>query len=132
MPIFRTVPEAEIHYRLDDYSDPWGKPETVLLIHGNAESGLAWYGWVPYLARDFRVVRPDMRGHGDSTPMPRDFPWTLDIIIDDLVRLMEALGIERFHVVGAKLGGTVARAFAARRPERVLTLTVIGSPPPVR
>ena len=132
MKIFRPSPEVEIHYRVDDYTDPWRKPEAVLLLHGNAESGLAWYGWVPHLARHFRVVRPDMRGHGASTPMPRDFPWTLDVIIDDFVGIMDALDVERFHIVGAKLGGTVARAFAARRPERVLTLTVIGAPPPFR
>src|SRR5438552_17571212 len=45
---------------------------------------------------------------------------------------MDALGVQRFHLVGAKIGGVVARAFAARRPERVMTLTVIGSPPPLR
>jgi 3-oxoadipate enol-lactonase len=73
-----------------------------------------------------------MRGFGDSTPMPRDFPWTLDVLIDDYARLMEALGVARFHLVGAKVGGTVACAFAARRPERVATLTVVGTPPPLR
>jgi len=46
--------------------------------------------------------------------------------------LMDHLGIERFHLVGAKIGGTIARAFAARRPERVKTLTVVGTPPPLR
>ena len=102
------------------------------MIHGNNESGAAWYGWVPHLARHYKVVRPDMRGFGDSTPMPRDFPWTLDVVIDDYVRLMDSLGIERFHLVGAKIGGVIGRAFAARRPDRVLTLTVVGSPPPVR
>jgi 3-oxoadipate enol-lactonase len=130
--IFKPSPDVDIHYVVDDYTDPWRTPETVLLIHGNAESGLAWYGWVPHIAREYRVVRPDTRGHGDSTPMPRDFPWSLDIIIDDFARLMDNLGVERFHVVGAKLGGTIARAFAARRPERVLTLTVVGTPPPFR
>ena len=45
---------------------------------------------------------------------------------------MDELGVERFHVVSAKVGGTVARAFAARRPERVRTLTVVGSPTPLR
>jgi len=45
---------------------------------------------------------------------------------------MDHLGSERFHVVGAKIGGTIARAFAARRPERVVTLTVVGTPPPLR
>jgi pimeloyl-ACP methyl ester carboxylesterase len=64
--------------------------------------------------------------------MPRDFPWTLDIIIDDYVCLMRSLGIARFHLVAAKLGGTVARRFAARFPDLVQTLTVVGTPPPRR
>ncbi|MBV9968965.1 MAG: alpha/beta fold hydrolase, partial [Xanthobacteraceae bacterium] len=98
----------------------------------NAESGAAWYGWVPELARRHRVVRPDMRGFGRSTPMPREFPWSLDGLIDDYCRLMDVLGVERFHLVGAKIGGTIARAFAARRPERVATLIVVGSPTPLR
>ena len=131
MPSLKTA-DFEMHYLVDDFTDPWTKPETVLLLHGNAESSAAWYGWVPHLARHHRVVRPDRRGFGASTPMPRDFPWTLDIIIDDHIRLMDALGIERFHVVGCKYGGTIARAFAARRPERVRTLTVIGTPPASR
>ena len=132
MPTFQISPDAQLHYEIDDFTDPWRKPETVLTLHGNAESGLAWYGWVPSMARKYKVVRPDMRGFGASTPMPRDFPWTLDIIIDDFTRLMDSLGIDRFHLVGAKIGGTIARAFAARRPERVATLTVIGTPPPLR
>ena len=132
MPTLQCSPAAQLHYLVDDFTDPWRVSETILLLHGNAESGIAWYGWVPNLARRFRVVRPDMRGFGASTPMPRDFPWTLDIVIDDFVRLMDALGTERFHLVGAKIGGTIARAFAARRPERVITLTVVGTPPPMR
>jgi len=62
------------------------------------------------------VVRPDTRGFGDSTPMPRDFPWTIDLVIDDFVQLMDSLGIDRCHLVSAKIGGTIARAFAARPP----------------
>jgi pimeloyl-ACP methyl ester carboxylesterase len=132
MPTFEAAPGAQLHYLVDDFTEPWGQPETILLLHGNAESGLAWYAWVPLLARRFRVIRPDMRGYGASTPMPRDFPWTLDVIIDDYARLMDSLGVQRFHLVGAKIGGIIARAFAARRPERVATLTVVGSPPPLR
>ena len=63
-----------MHYQVDDFADPWRTPDTILMLHGNAESGLAWYGWVPALARQYKVVRPDMRGFGASTPMPRDFP----------------------------------------------------------
>jgi 3-oxoadipate enol-lactonase len=132
MPTFEASPDLRLHYLVDDFTEPWTEPETILLLHGNAESSLAWYAWVPLLARRFRVVRPDMRGYGASTPMPRDFAWTLDIIIDDYARLMDWLGVQRFHLVGAKIGGVIARAFSARRPERVTTLTVIGSPPPLR
>jgi len=132
MPTLHIPPGLDLRYEVDDFTDPWTAPETILLLHGNAESGAAWYGWVPHLARRFRVVRPDMRGFGASTPMPRDFKWTLDVLIDDYLRLMDSLGIRRFHLVGAKIGGTIARAFAGRRPERVLTLTVIGTPPPLR
>jgi 3-oxoadipate enol-lactonase len=132
MPTFRPTADLEMHYEVDDFTDPWRRPQTVLLLHGNAESGSAWYGWVPILARRYRVVRPDMRGFGASTPVPRDFPWTLDLLIDDFVGLMNHLGVDRFHLVGAKIGGTIARAFAARRPQEVLSLTVVGTPPPLR
>ncbi|MGC2411845.1 MAG: alpha/beta hydrolase [Stellaceae bacterium] len=132
MPNFRPSPDLDMHYEVDDFTDPWTKPETILLLHGNAESGLAWWAWVPKLARHYRVVRPDMRGFGQSSAMSREYPWTLDRLVEDFTLLMDHLGIDRFHLVGAKIGGTVARAFAARRPERVKTLTIVGSPPPLR
>lgn len=132
MPIFRVSPDCTMHYVVDDYSDPWREPQTILMMHGNAESGAAWYAWMPQLARHYRVVRPDMRGFGASTAMPRDFPWTLDCVCDDYLALMDHLGVARFHVVAAKIGGTLARYFAARHPDRVLTLTVVGTPPPRR
>jgi pimeloyl-ACP methyl ester carboxylesterase len=73
-----------------------------------------------------------MRGFGASTPMPRDYPWPLDAVIDDFVTLTRQLGIERFHLVGAKIAATIARRFAARFPDRILTLTLVGAPPPRR
>ncbi len=129
---YRVSDDLDMHYAVDDFTDPWTEPQTILMLHGNAESGLAWYAWVPKLARRHRVVRPDMRGFGQSSPMPRDFPWTLDRLIDDFCLLADHLGVPRFHLVGAKIGGTIARAFAARRPQRVVTLTVVGTPPPLR
>src|SRR5262249_52571644 len=126
MPILRIPPDLDLTYRVDDCTEPWTEPETILLLHGNAESGRVWYGWMPRLVRHFRVVRPDMRGFGESSPMSRDFPWTVDRIIDDYCTLMDHLGIERFHLAGAKIGGLIARAFAARRPERVQSLIAVG------
>jgi pimeloyl-ACP methyl ester carboxylesterase len=124
--------DLEMHYVVDDFTDPWTAPETILLLHGNAESALAWYAWVPHLARHYRVVRPDRRGFGQSTPMPSDFNWSFDGLVDDHLQLMDALGINRFHLVGAKWGGTLARVFAAKCPDRIATLTVVGTPPAAR
>ena len=120
-----------LHYTTDDYTDPWADAETIVLLHGLGESGAVWFGWVPQLARELRVVRPDMRGFGASTPMPRGFPWSVDLLVHDCLALLDALGCQRVHLVGAKLAGTVARAFAARHPDRMHTLTVVGSPPPL-
>src|SRR5437762_14100523 len=109
MPTFKASPELELHYQVDDFTDPWTRPETILLLHGNCERSLAWYAWVPLLARRFRVVRPDMRGYGASTLMPRDFKWSFDVIIDDYACLMYSLGMKALHLVGAKFGWIFAR-----------------------
>lgn len=132
MPSLRVAPDLDMFYLIDDYTDPWKKSESVLMLHGLAESSAAWFAWVPYLSRHFRVVRPDMRGFGQSTAMPVDYPWTLDTVVDDFLALMDALDIPRFHVIAAKIGGTVARRLASRFPERVITLTVAGTPAPYR
>ncbi|MGA0023363.1 MAG: alpha/beta fold hydrolase [Burkholderiales bacterium] len=131
MPILKR-PDCALFYQVDDFADPWRQHDAVLMLHGNAESSLAWYAWVPLLARQLRMVRPDMRGYGQSTPMPREYVWTFDALIDDYCALMDSLGIERFHLVAAKIGGTIARVFAARRPDRVKSLTVIGTPQALR
>src|SRR5579863_1219490 len=58
---------SQLHYREDWLGAPWLKPEHVVLIHGNLETGTAWFGWVPRMAQEFRVLRPDLPGFGHST-----------------------------------------------------------------
>jgi 3-oxoadipate enol-lactonase len=127
MPEIALSPGAVMFYQDDDFTDPWSRSEAALLLHGNAESSVSWNGWMPHLGRRFRVVRPDMRGYGRSTPMPLDYPWSLDGIIDDFVQLMDRLEIERFHLVGAKTAGGIAVRFAASKPERIRSLTISGA-----
>ena len=117
-----------MHYRVDDFTDPWTEPRTVVLLHGVAESSIAWYGWVPHFARRYRVVRPDMRGFGQTTAMPADHAWSLDELADDLLAFFDALDLDRPHLVAAKVGGMVALHFAARHPGRLASLTVVGTP----
>ena len=128
MPSISLSDGCSLHYAWDDFTAPWGQAETVLFIHGNSEDSRAWFGWVPYFARDYRLLRPDWRGYGQSTPMPLDYAWSLDTLADDFAALLAALRIEHCHVVGAKIGGAIAMHFAARKPAFVQSLTVIGSP----
>jgi 3-oxoadipate enol-lactonase len=115
-------------YRIDDFTDPWRAAETVLMIHGLAESSESWRAWVPHLARKYRILRVDLRGYGRSTPMPSDYRWRFDEVVDDLVTVLDSLGLERAHVIGAKIGGTFGLALAARHPMRVISLSAVGAP----
>jgi pimeloyl-ACP methyl ester carboxylesterase len=116
-------------YVVDDFTDPWQNPSgTVLFIHGFAESSLAWAQWVPYFAGEFRTVRVDIRGFGQSTPMPRDYAWSMDELAADFASLLDALQIDKVHLVSAKIGGIPALRFAATYPARTLSLSMFASP----
>jgi 3-oxoadipate enol-lactonase len=84
-----------------------------------------WEPQVPALAERFRVVTYDTRGHGES-PAPAG-EYTIDDLTDDVVALLDRLGVERAHVAGLSLGGMTALRLAAREPDRVLGLAVLCS-----
>lgn len=128
MPVIRTAPDLETWYRIDDFTDPWTQAPWVVLMHGVAETSDAWYAWVPHFARRYRVLRFDVRGFGRSTAMPRDYAWSLDQIGTDLLALTRALDIRSFHLVSAKVGGTMALQFASTRPSELRSLSVLGTP----
>ena len=120
--------DLTIHYEDDDFADPWSPHETLLLLHGFAESSAAWFAWVPRLARRHRVVRPDLRGFGGST-VPRDaqrYPFSVAGFAADIVALLDALEISRVHVVGARVGCPVGIALCAEHPGRVSSLSLIS------
>src|SRR5262249_60203524 len=87
----------------------------------------AWSGWVPALAAKSRVVRPDMPGFGGSRE-PVGYRWSAGELAADLRRFLDALGISRCHLVGAKYGGSVCMQFASETPDRLLSLALFGSP----
>lgn len=117
---------AQLFYRADDFTDPWGDARTVVLLHPGMGSSLRLFGWVPHLARAFRVVRPDIRGHGRSQPGPVDGP-THDRLAADLVELLDHLGVERAHVMGSSAGGMIAGQTALRQPGRFHTLALYAA-----
>jgi 3-oxoadipate enol-lactonase len=128
MPKVRIDNTLEMHYELDDYTDPWTTPETILLVHGVADTSKAWFAWVPQLARRFRVLRPDLRGFGQSSIPSRDYQWSLGGFAKDLKDLLDHLHINAVHVVGQRIGGSVTMQFAHDFPDRVKSLVVIGGP----
>jgi 3-oxoadipate enol-lactonase len=128
MPELPIPPYGHIHYCIDDFTRPWDSNDTVVCVHGFGESMLAWNPWVPYLAKRNRVVRLDQRGFGSSSPMPVDFPWSLDVLADDLIRLIETVSAHPVHIVGAKIGGPVTIRASAKRPDLVKTLTLCSTP----
>jgi pimeloyl-ACP methyl ester carboxylesterase len=126
---FEVEPGVELNIEIDDFTDPWSQPETILMVHGLAESGAAWRGWVPHLARHYRVARVDLRGFGRSTPMPADYAWDMARLLSDLAAVIAHLGCTQVHLIGAKSGGSMVLTMAARMPQ--LVRSVIAVTPPV-
>ncbi len=107
-----------------------GSGEAVLLLHGSGAgvSGYVnWRGLMPVLAeKNFRVVAPDLVGFG-FTETPGDFEFRfMDSWIDQIIALLDALGIEKTHVVGNSFGGALALWLAWRHPERFDRLVLMG------
>src|SRR5262245_30193787 len=115
-----TANHCEMFYDIDDFTDPWVKDkETVWLQHGVGRSTKFWYHWVPALARQYRVLRRDMRGHGQSADPGPDHRWSLDELVTDMREFMDAMGLHQVHYLGefVKLCGAQAlfRHFATLR-----------------
>ena len=124
---------CEMYYEVDDYTDPWLKQtDTIWLQHGVGRSSRFWYHWVPALAGRYRVVRRDLRGHGQSSDPGRDHKWSIDELIDDMKSFLDALGLDRVHYVGESIGGILGAVFAAKWPERLKSLTVCSAPTSIR
>ena len=119
------VPGCTIHYELVDLTLPWVRePETILFHHGLGASGGVWRDWLPALIDRYKVLVFDMRGHGRSERPPVGAPLSLDLLIEDLFAVADATGIERFHLVGESIGGTIALKAAIERTKRIRSLTV--------
>ena len=87
MPTLRVNQDVTLHYDDDDFTDPWRPAQAMLLQHGFSRSGRFWYNWVPLLAHEFRILRPDMRGMGQSTMAADKYEPLLDTFAEDARRI---------------------------------------------
>ena len=101
----------------------------VLLIHGSGPGVSAWANWrlpLAALSPQFRCLAPDMAGFGYST-VPEGYEFTRAAWRAQLIGFMDAMGIEKAHVIGNSFGGSMALALAIAAPERVDRLVLMGS-----
>lgn len=128
MKIVRSRDGVDLHVAVHDFTDPWRKAPILLLQHGFGRSGKFWFNLVPYLARFYRVICPDLRGIGQSAFQGGMKSLSLDSYLSDLADIVNAFDAERIHIAGESQGGILSLAFAARKPERVRTVSVFSPP----
>lgn len=106
-----------------------GEGFPLMLIHGSGPGVTAWANWrlvMPELARQRRVIAPDMLGFGYSE-RPANPDYQRDVWVEHAIGVLDALGIEQADLVGNSFGGGIALALAIRYPQRVRRLVLMGS-----
>lgn len=111
---FVNGPQGRLH--VDDGGK--GSAVPVLLVHGNGANLTQWQAQLDHLRRSRRAVAFDLRGMGMSDPA-KNGDYSLAAMVDDINAVTNALGLQRFVLVGHSYGGGVVAAYAAKHPERV-------------
>jgi 3-oxoadipate enol-lactonase/4-carboxymuconolactone decarboxylase len=114
--MFIRVNDLTVHVSIEG---PPGAPP-LLLLHSLGTTLHVWDAQAAVLARSFRVIRPDLRGHGLTTATPGDYSMTL--LADDAAGLLDELGINQAHIGGISIGGMIAQQFASDYPDRTASL----------
>jgi pimeloyl-ACP methyl ester carboxylesterase len=111
-----------------DGVDPAGPGEAILFVHGNVSSALFWQQ--PMLALgesgQRRVLAVDLRGYGDTDPLPIDGTRGARDWADDLAALVETLGLDRVHLIGWSMGAGVVLQYLLDAPERVASVALVA------
>jgi aminoacrylate hydrolase len=113
------IGDAELHTEISGDGPP------LLLVAGLGGKGSFWQGQVPSLQRRFQVITHDHRGTGGSSRSA--IVYSASQMADDVIRLMDALRIDRAHLCGHSTGGAVGQHIALRHPERLDRLVLSGS-----
>ena len=114
----------------------WGNPDAppLILQHGGRDHARSWDWVAEELARDWHVIAPDLRGHGDSAWAP-DGNYDMGPFVYDFAQLVHTLGHEQVSIIAHSLGGNIATRFAGLYPEKVRKLVNIeglGPSPKIR
>ena len=123
---FRGPGGATLYYRYDDFTDPWSVRPTIVMAHGHPRNSNMWYAWVPGLARDFRVVRTDLRGLGLSKVPIETFQNSVESLMLDAIALFDHLRIDKAIWIGEATGAMLGIYLATTVPERLHCLVAMS------
>lgn len=115
---------CQLHY------EDRGQGQPVLLVHGLGSSIQDWEYQIPHLLQTHRVLAIDLRGHGRSGK-PRE-RYSIRQFADDVVALIEHLGLQQVHLVGISMGGMVGFQLGVDHPHLLRSLTIVNSAPEVK
>ena len=105
-----------------------GTGPALLLLHGGGQNRTSWAerGYVERLAKKFTVIRPDLRGNGDSGRPDTPAAYALDTVLADILAVADAAGAKRFHLWGFGHGASIGR-YLAVRSDRVISAVLVGA-----
>ena len=109
------------------YSEHGEGDPPLVLVHGFTGSQLDWTDVVDELAANRRVITFDHRGHGDSTNLGDESEYSLSILVDDFVALIDRLGLEQFDLLGHSMGGMVAMRYALAHQHGLRSLILMDT-----
>jgi 2-hydroxymuconate-semialdehyde hydrolase len=110
-----------------------GKDQAILFLHGSGPGAGGWANWrftLPALGEQFDCLAPDLVGYNQSEHLehsPDSIRGWLDVWMEQLDGLLDAVGHERVYLVGNSMGGALALHLVARRPERIAKLVLMGT-----
>ncbi|HLO87518.1 MAG TPA: alpha/beta hydrolase [Nostocaceae cyanobacterium] len=120
MPIRQTLTKKDVTISYLEW--PEGK-KPLLLLHGMADHALVWSSLGEYLAADYHIIAPDMRGHGESSKPEKDYSF--ESAIADLESLMDQLGWSSAHVISHSWSGKLALIWARQNSDRLKSITLV-------
>lgn len=103
-----------------------GSGEPLIILHGLFGSADNWFSIAKELEKNFTLYLVDQRNHGDS---PQSDEWNYDVMVEDLLELADAEGLNKFYLMGHSMGGKTAMKFAVEHPSRVAKLIVADIAP---
>jgi 3-oxoadipate enol-lactonase len=112
----------KINHRRDPRKDGDPSAPVVMLSNSLLSNYRMWDDQIEALTEHFQVLRYDTRGHG-GTDAPEG-PYSIELLVEDAIGLLDGLGIEKVHFIGLSMGGFIAQLIAAKHPDRVISATL--------